>query len=345
MKRFFTLLLAVLINSLFAQDVCKTLFVGNSYTSVNNLPQTVYQLALSAGDTLIYDSSAPGGCTFAQHLNLAATTSRITAGGWDFVVLQEQSQYPSFPIEQVEAEVFPYAAQLSDLIRANNPEGEVVFYMTWGRKNGDAYNCPNYPPLCTYEGMDSLLYHRYLMMAELNNAAVSPVGAVWHYLRDNHPEIELYDPDESHPSKAGTYAAAATFYTILFKKNPTRITDNQTLDADVAQVIREAAETVAFDSLARWYQYVTVNIPQYSNESVNIFPNPCNSYINIVSPSLQHGTSSIRIYNSIGSVVKQIQVAPYDNVQIPTAELSRGCYFLEISSSDCPAVRKTFIKN
>ena len=63
--------------------------------------------------------------------------SRIRSGSWDFVVLQEQSQLPSFPIEQVTAEVFPYARYLDSVIKAHNSCAQTIFYMTWGRKNGD----------------------------------------------------------------------------------------------------------------------------------------------------------------------------------------------------------------
>lgn len=54
----------------------------------------------------------------------------IRNGGWDFVVLQEQSQYPSFPQWQVETGVFPYAARLEDSVYAASPCAEPVFYMT-----------------------------------------------------------------------------------------------------------------------------------------------------------------------------------------------------------------------
>ena len=220
MKQFLTFLLTVAVLTCGAQSTKKVLFIGNSYTYVNDLPGTVRTLALGCGDTLNFEQSTPGGCTFQNHLSNAATTSLIAQGGWDNVILQEQSQLPSFPITDVQSQCFPFAQQLCDLIRNSTPDAGIVFYMTWGRKNGDATNCAAYPPLCTYEGMDSLLYWRYLQMAEDNHAAVSPVGRVWHVLRDNHPEIELYSSDESHPSVAGTYAAAVTFYTILFKKSP-----------------------------------------------------------------------------------------------------------------------------
>lgn len=42
----------------------RVLFIGNSYTSVNNLPEMTRQLALSLGDTLEVASSSPVGSSF-----------------------------------------------------------------------------------------------------------------------------------------------------------------------------------------------------------------------------------------------------------------------------------------
>lgn len=230
----------------------RVLFIGNSYTYVNNLPDLVAAVAASQNDTVIYDSNTPGGYTLHQHTTNTATLSKIMAGNWDYVVLQEQSQNPSFPDVQVANDVYPYARQLDSLIKVYNPCAETIFYMTWGRKNGDAANCPYFPPLCTYEGMDSLLRLRYTIMADSNDALLSPVGAVWHYLRHNSPTIDLYSADESHPSVAGSYAAACSFYATIFRKDPTTITFNSTLNATTAATIRTAAKTVVFDSLSYW---------------------------------------------------------------------------------------------
>lgn len=248
---FCVLLLSCLV--LFSQEKRSVLFVGNSYTSVNSLPQTLKNLALSAGDTLVFDSNTPGGCTFVSHFTNAQTVSKIAQGGWDYVVLQEQSQWPSFTDPEVEEYVFPYAAKLDSLITAADSCTQTMFYMTWGRKNGDQTNCAVWPPLCTYEGMDSLLHLRYMMMAEDNDAEVSPVGAAWHFVRDSFPDIELYSSDESHPSVAGTYLAACTFYSVIFRKDPTLISSDNGLDAVVANNLRLVAKTVAFDSLSRWF--------------------------------------------------------------------------------------------
>jgi len=231
----------------------KILFIGNSYTDVNNLPQMVSDVSASAGDTVTFVSIAPGGYTLNNHCQNATTITNITNGGWDFVVLQEQSQLPSFPIEQVATETFPYAHTLDSLINVHNPCAETVFYMTWGRKNGDDSNCAEWPPVCTYQGMDSLLRLRYTIMAETNNAILAPAGALWHYLISNNPSMELYSSDKSHPSVAGTYATACAFYSVLFRKDPTAITFTSSVGIADAEIIRNAAKMVVYDSLPFWF--------------------------------------------------------------------------------------------
>lgn len=252
MRSLFLSILALVCMSVYAQKTKKVLFLGNSYTAVNNLPLLVESIANAEGNTFTVSSNTPGGYTFEGHSTNAMSTMLIAEGNWDYVVLQEQSQLPSFPDAQVEEMVFPFAQTLDSLIHSYNPCTQTVFYMTWGRKNGDASNCAFWPPVCTYKGMDSLLHLRYKMLAEQNKALVSPVGAVWNYLRKNHSTIELYDLDESHPSLAGSYAAACCFYALIFNENPLDISYNAGLNPSVAADIRNAVKFVFSDSSAAW---------------------------------------------------------------------------------------------
>ena len=127
-----------------------------------------------------------------------------------------------------------------------------MFYMTWGRRDGDQQNAQYFPVLGTYEGMDSMLCLRYTYMAEANDASLCPVGRVWRHLRTNNPDIELYSSDGSHPSVAGTYAAACTFYTLIFHRDPLSIAYNASLDPIDAIAIRNAVRTVVYDNLPSW---------------------------------------------------------------------------------------------
>jgi hypothetical protein len=223
------------------------LFLGNSYTYVNNLPQVIHDIAITTGDTLIFDSNTPGGYTLQQHLTDSISLNKIMLGNWDYVIMQEQSQLPSF-----EDYDDYYAYRLCSIIQQYSPCARSMFYMTWGRKNGDALNCPVWPPVCTYEGMDSLLRISYLEMAGNTKSEVSPVGEVWNYIRHNYSLIELYQADESHPSLAGTYAAACSFYSSLFRKDPSLTTYDYSLSASDAAQIRLAAKSIVYDSLANF---------------------------------------------------------------------------------------------
>jgi PKD repeat protein len=228
------------------------LFLGNSYTGVNNLPLLTYNLALSLGDTINYDSNTPGGYTYQGHSTNATSLAKIAQGNWDFVVLQEQSQMPSFPPSQVATEVYPYAQILFDSIKLANACAEPLFYMTWGRKNGDAGNCASYPPLCTYDGMQGRLRESYMEMSVDNGCSVSPVGAAWRYVRDNYPTIELYSADESHPSINGSYLAACVHYASIYRESPVGASFISTVTAIDAAILQEAAELVVLDSLSTW---------------------------------------------------------------------------------------------
>ena len=254
MKHYFFTFLVLLFSvfSINGQTSKKVLFIGNSYTSVNNLPSLVKNMALSTGDALIYDSNTPGGARFLNHASNATTLAKINANSWDYVVLQAQSQETSLSQTQMENEVYPYAATLSNAIRANNECSQPLFYMTWGRENGDASNCPYSPWVCTYEGMDDAIRTAYLYMTAENNAEITPVAAVWRYLRANHPSINLYATDGSHPSLEGSYAAACAFYAVIYKKDPTLITWNSTITESVANTIKIAAKSIVYDALAEW---------------------------------------------------------------------------------------------
>jgi hypothetical protein len=255
-----TLLLALIAGGLAsAQSTKHVLFVGNSYTYSNNLPLLLDNIANDFGDDLVYDSQTPGGMTFEGHSQSATLMDKLDDDDWDFVVLQAQSQEPSFSPTQVANDTYPYAAQICDSILANNECAEPLFFMTWGRENGDAVNCPFYPPVCTYDGMQTRLSESYTEMADLNEASISPVGEVWRDIRQQYPNYQLYSGDGSHPSLTGSYVAACTFYEIIWQKScvgasfPTGITATEA--ANIQAVVNE----VVSQDLHAWLQYG--NIP------------------------------------------------------------------------------------
>lgn len=154
------ILLLVLTTSVIAQDSLKVLFLGNSYTYVNDLPQLIKNLATSAGKNVFTDQNTPGGYRLDQHKNNLTTLTKIQLENWDFVVLQEQSQVPTIDFTRYNW-MYPSAQELDSLISLQN--SQTVFFMTWGRKFGGqqcySSNCsPNFP---SFHEMQSSLKFAY----------------------------------------------------------------------------------------------------------------------------------------------------------------------------------------
>ncbi len=244
--------LSLVSSSLLAQTK-SVLFLGNSYTYYNGgLPTMLKNVANSLGDVMEVESNAPGGFTLEGHSTSVTSLDLISSRNWDYVVIQEQSQMPSFPPSQVEAGVYPFAKILCDSIYNNNSCTKTLFFMTWGYENGDATNCPYYTPLCTYLGMQWRLRQSYVEMAENNNAWAVPCGMAVKAVRESNPEIVLYAGDGSHPSMQGTYLAACTFYTSIYHKSPVGAYKPDEITIEEAAILQNAAWTVVTDSLDIW---------------------------------------------------------------------------------------------
>jgi hypothetical protein len=196
-------------------DPIKVLFLGNSYTSVNNLPSLVTQLACPLGYKIEYDANTPGGYWFRDHLANATTQAKINAQNWNFVVLQNQSQVPGWQPADVAVTSLPNAEALVGLVHAKDPDSEIIYYQTWGRQNGDTANCGYYPLVCTYEGHTSALQEGYGIYQASTGGLIAPVGSEWlDIVQDsgaNRPFDSdiLWSGDGSHPSLTGSYLAAA----------------------------------------------------------------------------------------------------------------------------------------
>jgi len=236
-----------------AQQKKEVLFIGNSYTFINDLPNLVKQIALSFGDTLVHESSTPGGSNFNAHSTNAQTLNKINQQQWDYVVLQAQSQELSFSPFQVASDSYPYAEILVDSIFANSSCTEPLFFMTWGRKYGDQSNCQFYPPVCTYLGMQQRLRESYLDMTFTHNTSCSPVGMAWKKSIEIDSTLNLYSSDNSHPSIYGSYLAACTFYASIFKKSAVGSTYwPNAIDSASAYILQQIGSSTVLDSLGVW---------------------------------------------------------------------------------------------
>ena len=222
----------------------RVFFLGNSYTSVNDLPSVFANLAWSGGHRVETAIQAPGGWTFIDQKLAPDTEKTLTASKWDVVVLQEQSEIPS--VESLrQADMYPAAHDLVVMIRAAG--AQPLFFLTWAHRNGWPVN-----GMPDYTSMQSSIDAGYLFIAGQEHAAVAPVGYAWMAIVNQTSDPGLWQDDGSHPTTKGTYLAACVFYASIFHESPIGLQYHAFLsDGDAMQSQAVAASTVLGDP-SKW---------------------------------------------------------------------------------------------
>jgi hypothetical protein len=185
------------------------LFIGNSYSF--QAPSFFRTHANNRGRAVRVEQVSHGGWTLAKHADNEATLKKIREGGWDVVVLQEQSRIPSLPEESRARLMDPPLRKLADEIRRH---GAVpVLYQTWGYREGDAKR-----PGDGFQAMTGRLREGYRNAArKAGGLAVVPVGDAWEREFNAGNSGKLFQPDGSHPSRFGNQVTARTFFEKLLK--------------------------------------------------------------------------------------------------------------------------------
>ena len=185
----------------------RVLFVGNSYTSANDLPAMVRALGAAAKPKVEFEIEAatPGGFTLEAHLAAEGKESpraRIAAGAFDHVVLQEQSLRPIQEPDKMLAAARVFAKELAAA------KSGAVWYATWARLAKPE----------TQADIDKA----YAACLEATGGRLAPVGAAWRAVlaaKDEKDRVALHAADGSHPSAAGSYLAALVVYGALSGKD------------------------------------------------------------------------------------------------------------------------------
>jgi hypothetical protein len=222
----------------------RVLFIGNSYTYVNDLPGTFASLARAGGHPVEVGMAAPGGATLAEHAVSPDTAAKLAAGPWSVVVLQEQSEIPAAP-DARRAGMAPAALALSTQARGTG--ARVLFFLTWAHRDG-------WPErgLPGYRRMQAEVTAGYEAIAHALAAGVAPVGEAWLSALLADPALELWQADGSHPTPAGTYLAASVFYAAIFGVSPEGLPPVDGVPAGTARELQQVAAKTVLGGQSRW---------------------------------------------------------------------------------------------
>lgn len=203
----------------------RILFIGNSLTYTNELPEVVGKLAHAAGRSVAYASMTRSGWSLQEHWE-ADAAERIRDLAPDYVVLQ---QGPSTLPESRDHLVY-WTERFGPSIREGG--GVPALLAVWPDRSR-----------LQYLGAGT---RAYAAAARAVDGTLIPAGETWIRAWEIDPALELYSPDNFHPSYLGTLAAAQTVVAVLLEVPPDSMPalDDGLSDAERTTLRRAVAATV-----------------------------------------------------------------------------------------------------
>jgi len=235
------------------------LFIGNSATSRNYMAKEIFKkFARAAGYDVSVTMISEGGHTLAEFADPADEFGNMVdialrgSKKYDFVVLQEQTLRPA---GKDVAKFYAAVRSLAEKVRQNG--ATPVLYVTAPRKEGSADLTANG---WTVESMTWRVAAAYAAIGQELDIPVAPAGLAFYDICTNHPEIELYDPDLSHPSYTGSYLVAITLAAEIFDVDPTTVDYSVRIPEAEAPILKEAARKAVFETPEIPAEYVTSSL-------------------------------------------------------------------------------------
>lgn len=180
-----------------AQDI---LFVGNSLTYYNNMPEILEYIAEENGVQIQTTSLCSPNYAIIDHLDSGKLQYLLKKQSFDYVIIQQG------PSSQAQGKQMLLADGAKVKALCNEYKAQLGYYMVW-------------PSLQYYYTFDKVI-ENHTLAAQKNKALLFLVGVVWKKYNTYKSKTLLYDYDNFHPSKAGSFLAALTiFHTLYPKKN------------------------------------------------------------------------------------------------------------------------------
>ena len=180
----------------------RILFIGNSFTSRNDLLGMLSRLAEEAKPSQAMETAAvvAGGASLRRHWNGGTALRLLNEAHWDYVVLQEQSTLPIKNVRRFHENVRLFIPEIKE------HNAQPILYLTWSRRDKPE--------------SQSILNDAVEAVAADTGASVARVGPAWHEAMRELPAVDLYASDGAHPTPAGSYLAASVFFNVIFGRPP-----------------------------------------------------------------------------------------------------------------------------
>ncbi|MES2995523.1 MAG: hypothetical protein V4733_01805 [Verrucomicrobiota bacterium] len=186
-----------------SKPALRVLFVGNSFTM--GIPAALAKAAGPSGKRVEIGMVAYDRWTLLRHARSRVTRETIRGGGWDVVVLQEQSERPG---KWWERNFFMIPALGSLAAQAHDQGAVPVLYQTWGCRDEFAESNRRVANGCR------------LAVEKLGGIGIVHVGDAWADEVEHGNIGALFMPDGKHPTRYGNQVTARVFHNAFRQVTP-----------------------------------------------------------------------------------------------------------------------------
>jgi hypothetical protein len=170
----------------------RVLFIGNSLSYTNNLPQLLTEVAYAHSIELHTDLIAEANYALMDHWEKGQIQIAIAQGNYDFVIIQQGPSSQNFG----KGILIEYGGKIKAL--CDRYGSKLLYFMVW-------------PALENASTFDAVINNHY-EAARINSAMICPVGERWQLAIKNNTSHGLYAPDGFHPSLKGSQFTAELLY-------------------------------------------------------------------------------------------------------------------------------------
>jgi hypothetical protein len=200
--------------------VIRLLFIGNSLTYFNEMPELTQRIATREPRPLRVDQVTWSGMSLEQHWEKGEALKRLWLHHWDYVVLQERSGVD--PIDRYD-NFAKWVKVFADQARKSG--AKPLLYQTYDLHNRRAEL--------------TSAFERAARNAEVQ---LVPVAKARYALLDR-KAIDHLDDDGLHPNLAGAYLIACEVYAMIYGKSPVGLPYNWGPERKTTEVSRRSLET------------------------------------------------------------------------------------------------------
>ncbi|WFB68900.1 PKD domain-containing protein [Chryseobacterium sp. WX] len=223
----------------------EVLFIGNSVTYFNDMPEIFKNIAASKGKNLSVTTHTPGGTGFVNHVDDASLYQKIRSKNYKYVIMQPgtaESAGHSYPVS-VTAE---RGRKIRDSIRKYSPCSKIFLYeIPYGVPSANEYN--------TYFAFQQKIKDSITKMSNLMQVEMVPAGESARHYYNSSQDLALHGSyNDIHPGPKGSYLVAATMYSAIFQDHVFPSTFYNGMPQNTAENFQNIADLVFFNNPPQW---------------------------------------------------------------------------------------------